>query len=726
MATALAGTACSDDEGTVTPPKPVNPGPFQVSVSGVTFRQAHVSVVPDDPEMIYYDHVVPKASFVKNWNSDVSRFLESYLEFSMENTGQTAEEIVEGWQVSGNDSWDYPYLEAGTEYVVFAVGMDDRGKPTTDPAFAEFTSAEAGPLEPVDCTFGIRVTDIDVTSANFTIEPSDKTVPYFYAILKASDWDAEADKQAYMHMLVKNAVDEGLDNSYSYEEALSRATKKGNYGGEIEPGALRAGTEYVVLAFGVDAYERASTDPAVKKFSTTPVTPSKNTFTITITESSAVDVAYHIETTNDDPYYAGVYSKETIGSLSDDQLISMLEKSYSIGDYYNGSADYTAEEMLFPDTEYQIIAVGYDKAATTAVTRKDFRTASGGNPADCRFEIEFAPSGFSVMVDVTPSDKSVLYYFDLIPVEEYPSDKELTAEVQDYLKNMSKEMDLPIQQIMLDNYARGDFSSEYATEALMQYYAVAYAFNNDGSPAGKVYKEPFTAPEQQVSSAVAQVECTKYYNGGELYEIDPEKYAGGVDWDGNPMAYALTTVTHSADAVTWYAGLFGDDVTGNSDASIIKNLIEYGGGEKNVETLSWKMAYFFDVPYSGGAGTANTFCAVALDKDGQYGPVFKKLFTPTLAGVSPIGEITGGANAIPARSPLLPKQTVRDNESWKQKFVRGTGKLKKGAEQRPAAKTFPAPKSGQAVRACSDPKSASVAAREYPAAAFGFGHPRMR
>lgn len=621
--------------------------------------------------------MLPKASFVKNWNYDVGLFLKDYFQLLTEQSGLSIEEVVADLLVTGNDEWNYPYLEASTEYVAFAVGMDTHGNPTTMPTFTEFTTVTPEPVDPVACTFDIEVSNIQHTSADFKISPSDKQIPYFYAIVKASDWDGTEDKAAFMHELVKNTIDEAMDEyGISYEEAVEMVEVKGDYGGNLEEGRLHTATAYALVAYGFDSYERANTEPGVERFSTPTPKPSANTFTITVNKTTAIDVSYRVETTNDDPYYTTIFTKQSIGSLSDADLIAMLEEQGRIGDYMNGSDNYDGSKMLFSDKEYQIIAVGYDNGATTPVTRKDFTTLPAGDPAACRFEFAFEPDTFKAGLEVHPTDETVFYYYNLLPVATYPSDEKLAEEVKNYLKAQSLGAGVTLEETLLNLYPRGDDAGEFATESLAKYYAVAYAFNpKDGSPAGQIYKKEFTAAERIVSDAVAEVEFSKYYNGAELYAIDPDKYAGGISWDDQPMAYVPNRVTHNAAAKTWYAALFGDNLSGNSDANIIINLIEYGAGDMNTEEVTWKMAYFYDVSYMGSAGLENTFCAVAIDKDGNYGPVFKKVFKLTTDGVSPVSEIANGSGNIPAGMPQR-LQRVNDTHSSNSALcVRSAGKM---------------------------------------------------
>lgn len=240
-----------------------------------------------------------------------------------------------------------------------------------------------------------------------------------------------------------------------------------------------------------------------------------------------------------------------------------------------GDMELDNEGYLDPETDYTVWICGYESGSrTTAVTKATFRTLEPGDPAECTFEITVDPlKATSANVIVTPSDSSVGYYFDLLP------------------------------------------KSEYTTDA---------------QNLGDVFTYEFTTPEAVVSTATASVTVSKYYNGDELYAADPTTYANAKN-----KAYIPTICNHSEDAVHWYIGLFGGDLTSEteySDATILYNLIDLGGGLKDYESIN----------YIGAWGDL-TFFGVAEDANGDFGPVFRLLFPVSKEGASPVSDLIGAA-----------------------------------------------------------------------------------
>lgn len=640
----IAGiTGCSDSNpDTDQPTPPPSEVTFQIFLNNITFMSVDVGIQPSDMTVGYYSHVVGKEAFARNWGSDVEVFMADYIDYLCAEQGLQKGEVVEALRVTGNDSWSYYELEPDTDYVVFAVEIDTDGKTTSVPVMKEFTSAKVVPIVPVDCTFDVSVTAITKTNATVGIIPSDKQLNYYFEAIRSDEYAKSEDKSALVGDYIWSAIMNRIyANQESFSAALEGVTWQGDGNTPLPEGALKPGTKYVLVVCGVDSYGRPNTDLTTHEFETEAVIPSTNTFEITVSNITALDARVHVTTTNDDPYYAGFLLKKYYGELSDEQLVSKLQMEGGISQEFNGDADFDGEGMLLPGTDYLVIAVGYDEAATTAVTRKEFRTVAGGDPAECRFEVDVDFDIFWADIDLKPSDNTVFYYWAQMEKGKYVSDTQAAKAVEEMLAGLAYQMGIPMETVMQQMCFRGREQAQFAINSDTEYIVYAVALNLDGKVAGDVSTWSVKSPERPLSDAVCQVSWTHYYNGSELKAYDPVEWKWGEDYEGNPMAYVPAVVTHNAAAVTWYAGIYGQDMSDSSDGSIVKNLIEYGGGTKNSDKLDYEWAYFNDVPYSGKTGNVNTFCAVALDKDGNYGPVFRLEFKPVLSQASPISEITG-------------------------------------------------------------------------------------
>lgn len=652
---AVGFVSCSDDPEPGPPPPPVpSDVTFKIFLNNVTFMSVDINVQPSDPTFSYYSHIVGKEAFARNWGSDVKVFMEDYIGYLSETEGLSKAEVVRELLVTGNDSWSYYDMDPSTEYVVFAVGLDANGTPNTEPEIKELTSASVDPLRMVECTFGLRVDNVTMTNATIRVTPSDKTLPYYYEVVPYETYQSVDDKDELFTAYVRSAMISVMQsNGVSVKEALDLVTFKGDGDTPLPDGALKPGKRYVVFAAGVDAYGRLNTASEVCEFESVAVVPSDNTFKLEVSNVTAVNAKAKVTTTNDDPYYAGFIAKKFYEGMTDQQLIEQLEKEGLISPAFEGNESFDAENMLLPGTDYELIAVGYTEAATTAIERTEFTTQKGGDPASCTFTASVEWDTFWGDFSIRPSDRTVFYYYEVMAAARYESDEKAIAAVEDMLANTQRDNGVPMERVLIELCSRGSEKKQFATESLTDYVLYAIPLGNDGKAAAPVFKQEFRSPERRTSDAVCEVKWTDYYNGAELYAYDPATWKWGVDYDQNPMCYVPATVTHNDAAVKWYAGSFGMDLMGHSDGAIVKNLIDYGGGSENTDKLDYEWTYFADVSYGGGSGgMVNTFVAVAIDANGDYGPIFRELFTPLTGECSPISDITGtqpAAAKVPAR-----------------------------------------------------------------------------
>lgn len=644
----LGCMSCKDKNGgEITPVQPVQQGPFAITLTEITPRSVTVSVSPEDKSAAYYSHVVSVEAFDRLGESDVRKFMKSYIDFCCSEYNLTTAEVVEELVQHGDDSWSYEGLVENTRYIVFAVGIAPDGTCTTDPATKEFTSGSLPPVEKSDCTFAIVIEDIRATSARVSIAPSDKSASYFYEVIPAADYPSDAEgRDQICRALVELAAYDVMDaTGLDYNSAMERIALHGDDFLPIEEGTLTEGTEYAVIAFGIDAYGRLTTEPQNKNFTTPYVEPSDNIITLELVETSAIDASVRITTTNDDPYYAGIFLYSNLLGATDAQIIeAIVEQGLANGDN-KGSQVFGFDKTLMPSTRYSFVAFGYDSGVTTGLSRCDFETDEGGDPATCTFDVTAKHAGFKVEVNVRPSDETVFYATVLTDKASNTSDLKLIANIETELDEIAADMGMKRADILIEMLSRGEDTISFNETPEHSYDIAVIPFNNNGECTGKVYRTPYTAPAQVVSDANVTLTFDKYYNGRELYAFDPVTYAAGKD----NLAYVPTVVTPNDKAVEWYVALYADDLSDRSDRSIITNLKDYGG-ERNPATLSYCWAYFYDVTYWGSDGIVNTFCAVALDAAGNYGPVTKIVFQPTTAGVSPISDITGSSSAAPAKT----------------------------------------------------------------------------
>lgn len=641
---AMFAAGCSNED---TPGPPPAESMFTVDVRSITHTEATVVVNPVDPAMPYTFDVIEKTAFDRTYNGNVEAVVNSYIDYMTQEEKMPLAELLENMRSVGDDYYDFSTLDPETDYVAYAIGLGDSGTCTTLPTLKQFRTADLEPVKPKDCTFRISVSDISVTRAIIDVEPSDKTVPYYFDVI-AADRLAMADSPAAaLEELLAEGIAYFRSQGYSLQDAIKELRSVGNDGIDLQYGTLKALTKYHVVAGGIDEWGRVNTEVATKEFTTQAVMPSDNTFSIAVDEITAIGAMVTVTPTNNDPYYAAVFEAAGLEGRTDAEIVAAIEQTGSIDwQIFTGKEELDYSQELESDTNYMVIVFGYREGATTPVSRQTFRTEQSGDPALCEFEFDVMAEGGIADMGVLPSDETVSYIFGMIDKSDYIDDQMLVEVMKEQMEEEAEMSGVTLDEIYKMARYRGIGEYSFAYESLGEYLLYAYAINRDFSAAGPVFTETWTAPEIKVSTAAVTIEWDKYYDGEALYAYDPEAYAAGAQ----NLAYIPNTIVPNSDAVEWYAALYADDLSDRTERSIINNLRQ--SGQMNPTELDYSWAYFYDVSYWGASGTANTFCAVALDAEGNYGPVFRSVAKPLKNGCSPISDLVGNTTAIKADRPV--------------------------------------------------------------------------
>lgn len=635
---------CSDDDPT---PPPAPEGAFTVDVRSITRTEATVVVSPKDSAMPYTFDVIEKEALEKNYKGSVEAVVRGYIDYMTQEEGASLPEVLASMRSVGDDYYDFTTLDPETDYVAYAIGLDDSGVCTTAATTRAFRTADLDPVKPVECTFRVSVSDISVSRARIDVEPSDKQVPYYFDVIPAEAFASATSPTAALEELLAEGIAYFRAQGLSLEEAIKELSSVGDDGYDLEYGTLKPLTKYMVLAGGIDEWGRVTTEVATKEFSTQSVTPSDNTFEVAVEDITPIGAFVTVTPSNNDPYFAGVFEAAGLTGRTDAEIIAAIEQTGDLNfQTHVGEDEFDYSMDLDPETDYLVLVFGYKEGATTAVKRTEFRTLQGGDPTLCEFEFDMIAEGGIASMGVLPSDESVSYIFGMIELSDYMDDEMLVETIREQMEEEAEMGGMTLAELYMAARYRGIGEENFAYESLQEYMLYAYAINRDFTAAGPVFTEPWTAPEIVVSTATATVEWDKYYDGEALYAYDPETYADGA----MNLAFIPATIVHNEDAVEWYAALYADDLSDRTERSIINNLRQ--SGQMNPTELDYSWAYFYDVSYWGASGTANTFCAVALDAEGNYGPVFRSVAKPLKNGCSPISDLVGNTTAIKADRPV--------------------------------------------------------------------------
>lgn len=493
----------------------------------------------------------------------------------------------------------------------------------------------------IPAQFEIQLTDITSASAKMKVVPVDMEAPYYYDII-ALDVLKEY-HSSDLAVLLSNTVDEAVIVHGSLAAALEAITNKGV--ATYDYTRLAPETDYVAFAAGLDMDGEVNTEIIRKDFKTLAFL-SEITFDINFTNYYFNGVDYTITPSADDvPYYVTMRPAFRYKELTDEQLLEqiLLEDAWMIEPRsVTGVYEYENEGVWLTDTEYLVLIFGYAGGApTTELIKFPFRTSEPNvAPADCTFAVTVTNiTSRSANISIIPSDETSVYMFDLISAVDYEEYKSnMKQYVTDYVAQDIENLD--------SNREMGESGYMY-TKVLdpgTKYYIWTACINEFGKPAADVIvSEPFTTLPNALSDATVSASVVKYFNGDDLYALDPEKYAAG-------RGFAYVSVSFVPDkAGVWYGTMIKENpqepTNAIPDDTIINTLTNGGGTWCPTGKLYWAE---WDKEY--------TLLAVAVGSDDNTSALFRQTNTFTKAGASPVSEFVEptalAASSTPIKSAL--------------------------------------------------------------------------
>lgn len=236
---------------------------FEFKVENITTNGASVTVTPSNPETSYF------------WQVYNSNLVNSYLEgagleqlmadglaiiaeaFSEEYGFEITPEAAAGMvSVTGEDSYVYTDWDPDTEYYVVAVGLDDKGRQTTDVQFSEpfrTLPLSAGPDTPMDCV--IQVNGLTDEGISITVTPADKEMTYvgmvgeadFYASYESDEEYLTNDVAMWSEMAAAEGL--GLAEIFDMFGLFLQGDQTFIFSSELD--TINPGTLYLAYTFGL-------------------------------------------------------------------------------------------------------------------------------------------------------------------------------------------------------------------------------------------------------------------------------------------------------------------------------------------------------------------------------------------------------------------------------------------------------------------------------------------
>ena len=344
---------------------------FEVSVSGIGYYEATVSVVPSLATATYFVNIMSEeqlAYFGEGAEAYVNHLValrDYYL-----GMGATTEQMIANLCFAGEKSLTIDDLTPGVKHYAYAIGVDGDFLPNTEAFVVEFETLAA---ESSELSFEAEIAAVYYDHVEGVVTPSNDNEAYVCSIQTAESLTWYASDEEFMQVLLND-----LEWWYGgVETALHRGvTDLSTYGG------LYPETEYVVVCFGYN--ETPTTKLFTFPFTTTEASGnpedlvvefdidyerlSHNTVYVTAKPSEGVYYFLSYISTYDLECYVDEYGTEDAALVA----YANEEIDYGADFFWCSRAEYLADvganlgqyTMMFnqlnPDTEYVIYAVAVD------------------------------------------------------------------------------------------------------------------------------------------------------------------------------------------------------------------------------------------------------------------------------------------------------------------------------------------------------------------------------
>lgn len=243
--------------------------PFEIEVSDITATTVNIKVTPEDPTVRYYFDVCVLSDYERY---GVKSIVEGYYEEIVKQyPGVPLETLLAGSLSQGTDSDMISGLPSDTEFVCYAVGVNDEAKCVGDVSVVPFRTLQGG--KPEDCTFDISYSGLSSTALTVHVRPSDYSIRYWMGIYPVADWPGDM----AIPIDVKSAIVEYAGSvSRPVEDIVEGVSFRGEL--SMDESGLTPSTPYYIYVYAMDEHG----DPAGKVF--------KQRFTTTDYDYSAAGV----------------------------------------------------------------------------------------------------------------------------------------------------------------------------------------------------------------------------------------------------------------------------------------------------------------------------------------------------------------------------------------------------------------------------------------------------
>ncbi len=309
---------------------------FEIEVTDVGYDTATITVTPDNDKAFYFVNVFSLEDY-QNYGGDESAFVAhiNKLRNYYYGLGATADQMVANLGYVGAKSLSVGDLKAGTKYMAYAIGIDERFVANSLATVVEFETKAA---ETSDLTFEVDITKIDYDHIEGSVTPSNNDDTYICSVQYASSLEWSESEEAFVDSIVDDITAWG-----NIEDSLRKGVMSLNGISGLQPN-----TDYIVVCFGYDG--APTTAPHITHFTTTDAMGNPDDLVVTFEVSNITHNSVNVTTIPSvGAYYFTYYVEKDYFDLLIDDDYSVDARVAYLANY---EIDYGAEWFECSRAEY--------------------------------------------------------------------------------------------------------------------------------------------------------------------------------------------------------------------------------------------------------------------------------------------------------------------------------------------------------------------------------------
>ena len=531
-AMAVVASCTPNEEPT---PKPVAPQmAFEVEIDDVTRSTVTLSVTPKE-DVGDYICVVEERSVVEEYTQDKFVIATVFQELTDEaaSKGQTLAEYMPTVVDNGKiENVTFSGLKLDTEYYVLVFGVDEKYEACTELTKMAFKTLA---VEKNECTFDIA-TDVVDNTVTISVSPSDEELYWYLCTMPKSTYEYyvtdangyQMSESYFYEYFFQQDINSYRGAGYTDQQIIDALIHQGNQ--QLQASGLNENTEYYILVAGLVMDSEGiviCTDINKASYTTQNAAQSTMTFEIEVWDIKQMEASFRITPSNNNDLYCALVQPWDGVSTADEvmhQIVDQWGGWMSIMADDKGVVEHSGSKaMKLPaaDTDYYIIAFGYDGGITTDAYMKTFRTLPGGSVEEVEFTISasnISPYGFNM--NIASSDPTIYYIPGACVPAEYDEEQYMQWEQEafDYYYAGSKEFNpsITIAEVLDQYYYNGN--SNVMVSGLLpdtEIMAYIYALDNRTGRIVKTFTFDNVARTDTLGEATPTVEIVGYYSGDE-------------------------------------------------------------------------------------------------------------------------------------------------------------------------------------------------------------------